>query len=229
MPAPFKRTRTKEINKIAEEVITAVKKELKNKKEDINEVKVDVCLYGHGARPFGSYLPNDYRDVTIKVGTNHWDGLDNHDVSALKNELNKFVSEFDEVVTDGIFFSYGNFTADVEKFPTTFRMFGKPCKEFKTLSKLVEKKYGINLKLTDIYNVRLFGKSGRYDESGERVYVAFNDTMCNELINEIKSFGRKKTKTTITNIDDIDTDYSRKYLTECYGIRKRSISITLGA
>ena len=103
------------------------------------------------------------------------------------------------------------------------------AKEFKTLSKVVEKKYGINLKLTDIYNVRLFGKSGRYDESGERVYVAFNDTMCNELINEIKSFGRKKTKATITNIDDIDTDYSRKYLTECYGIRKRSISITLGA
>ncbi len=32
MPAPFKRTRTKEISKIAEEVITAVKKELKNKK-----------------------------------------------------------------------------------------------------------------------------------------------------------------------------------------------------
>ena len=102
-------------------------------------------------------------------------------------------------------------------------------KRVKILSKLVEKKYGINLKLTDIYNVRLFGKSGRYDESGERVYVAFNDTMCNELINEIKSFGRKKTKATITNIDDIDTDYSRKYLTECYGIRKRSISITLGA
>ena len=33
MPAPFKRTRTKEISKIAEEVITIVKKELKNKKD----------------------------------------------------------------------------------------------------------------------------------------------------------------------------------------------------
>lgn len=229
MPAPFKRTRTKQINEIAEEVISAVKKELKGKKENVNEVKVEVCLYGHGARPFGSYLPNDYRDVTIKVGKNHWDGLDNYDVSALKNELNKFVGEFDEVVTDGVFFSYGNFTADVEKFPTTFRMFGKPCKEFKALYKLVKKKYGISLKLSDLYNVRLFGKSGRYDESGERDYVAFNETMCNAIINEIKSFGRKKTKATITNMDDIDTDYSKKYLTECYGIRKRGISIELGA
>lgn len=229
MPAPFKRTRTKKINEIAEEVISAVKKELKGKKENVNEAKVEVCLYGHGARPFGSYLPNDYRDVTIKVGNNHWDGLDNYDVSTLKNELNKFVGEFDEVVTDGVFFSYGNFTADVEKFPTTFRMFGKPCKEFKALAKLVEKKYGINLKLSDLYNVRLFGKSGRYDESGERDYVAFNETMCNAIINEIKSFGRKRTKATITNIDDIDADYSRKYLTECYGSRKRVISIKLGA
>lgn len=229
MAAPFKRTRTKKINEIAAEVIAAVKKELKGKKDNVNEVKVEVCLYGHGARPFGSYLPNDYRDVTIKVGKNHWDGLDDYDVNMLKYSLEKFVGEFDEVATDGIFFSYGNFTADVENFPTTFRMFGKPCKEFKTLAKLVEKKYGISLKVTDLYNVRLFGKSGRYGESGERVYAAFNETMCSAFINEIKSFGRKKTKATITNMDDIDTDYSERYLTECYGYRKRGLSIKLVA
>lgn len=229
MAAPFKRTNKKSINEIAAEVIAAIKKELKSKKENINEVKVEVCLYGHGARPFGSYLPNDYRDVTIKVGKNHWDGLTDWDVNRLKYELNKFVSEFDEVATDGIFFSYGNFTADVEDFPTTFRMFGKPCKEFKALAKLVEKKYGINIKVTDLYNVRLFGKSGRYGESGNREYAAFNSDMCNSYINEIKSFGRKKTNARITNMDDIDTDYSARYLTECYGSRKRGIEIRLGA
>ena len=225
MAAPFKRTRTKKISEIAAEVVAAIKKEMKTKSGNVKEVEVEVCLYGHGARPFGSYLPNDYRDVSIKVGKNHWDGLDNYDVSALKYELNKHVKEFDNVATEGVFFSYGNFTADVEDFPKTFRMFGKPCKEFKTLAKLVEKKYGITLKVDDLYNVRLFGKSGRYGESGEREYAAFSESLCLSYINEIKSFGRKKTKATITNMDDIDTDYSARYLTECYGYRKRGIEV----
>lgn len=219
MAAPFKRTRVKQISEIAAEVIAAIKKELKAKSGNVKEVDVEVYVYGHGARPFGSYLPNDYRDVTIRVGKNHWDGLDNYDVPVLKHELEKYVKEFDNVVRDGVFFS--------EDFPKTFRMFGKPCKEFKQLAKLVEKKYGIVLKVDDLYNVRLFGKSGRYGESGEREYAAFSETLCLFYINEIKSFGRKKTKATITNMDDIDTDYSARYLTECYGYRKRGIDVKL--
>ena len=225
MAAPFKRTRTKKISEIAVEIIAAINKELKNKSGNTKEVKVEVCLYGHGARPFGQHFPNDYRDISIKVGKNHWDGLDNYDVYTLKCELQKHTNNFDNVVTEGIYFGYGNFTADVEDFPTTFRNFGKPCKEFKQLTKLVEKKYGITLKVDDLYNVRLFGKSGRYEESGEREYAAFSETLCLEYINRIKSFGRKRTKATIENIDDIDTDYSARYLTECYGYRKRGIAI----
>lgn len=225
MPAPFKRTRTKQISEIATEVIAIVKKELKGMNGNVNEVKVEVCLYGHGMRPFGNYSPNDYLDVSIKVGKNHWDGLDKYDVSNLRNELNKYIKDFDNVATEGIFFSYGNFTPDVDAFPTTFRMFGKPCKEFNQLTKLMEKKYGIALKIDDLYRVELFGKSGRYGESGTRAYTAFNPSSCLEYINEIKSFGRKKTTATIANIDDIDTDYSARYLTECYGCRIRGIEV----
>lgn len=227
MAAPFKRSRTKKISEIASEVIAAVKKDLNSQNENVCETKVEVCLMGHGARPFGNYFPNDYRDVTIKVGKSKWEGLDNLDVNALKYELKKYTKEFDGVETDGIFFSYGNFSADVDDFPTTFRKFGKPCKEFKQLAKLVEKKFGVALKLTDLYSVRLFGKSGRYDESGERTYVAFNPNKCLENIDLIKSFGRKRTKMAIENIDDIDTDYSVRYLTECYGNRERGMIISL--
>ena len=225
MAAPFKRTRTLSLDEIAAQVIAEIRKQLQAQNENVKEVKVDVCLYGHGARPFGSYLPNDYRDVMIKVGNAHWDGLDNYDVLTLKTLLDRSVKDFDNVERDDIFFGYGSFSADVENFPTTFRMLGKPCKAFNKLAKLVERKYGVSLKPTELYNVRLFGKSGRYGESGEREYVAFNESECNELIDFIKSFGRKRTTFAILNRDDIDTDYSARYLTECYGYRKRTISI----
>lgn len=227
MSAPFKRTRTLKITEIANEVISAIKKELSSKKDNINESKVEVILMGHGARPFGSYLPTDYRDITIKVGNTRWNGLDDYDVRALGYELNKRLNEFDNVEKEGLFFSYGNFTPDVEDFPTTFRMFGKPCKEYQQLSKLMEKKYGITLKVDELYIVNLFGKRGQYNESGKRDYTAFNKNRCEKYINNIKSFGRKKTNASIKNVDDIDTDYSIRYETECYGQRERGIIITL--
>lgn len=225
MPAPFKKSNSKKISEIAKEVISAVKKTLSAMDENVNEVKVEVCLLGHGARPFGSYLPNDYRDITIKVGKDHWEGLDDFDVSRLKYELDKYVKDFDNVSTEGIYLSFGNFTPDVDNFPTTFMKFGKPCKEFKELSKLVSKKFGITLKVDDLYTVRLFGKSGRYGESGKRNYVAYSGNTCTKLIAEIKSFGRKKTTAKMVITDDIDTDYSERYLTECYGSRKRELKI----
>jgi hypothetical protein len=227
MAAPFKRTRTKEIDVIVKEIIASIRKEMRSQHGNIKEVKVDVCLYGHGARPFGNYLPTDYRDVSIKVGSKEWNGLDNRDVFSLKYKLEDYTKEFDNVGTNDIFFSYGNFTPDVDDFPTTFRMFGKPCKEFKELAKLVNKKYGIILKIDDVYNVRLFGKGNQYGESGEREYAAFNETICAEYINKIKSFGRKKTIAKIGNNDDIDTDLSSRYLCECYGYRKHGLDIKL--
>lgn len=225
MAAPFKRSRTKTIAQIANEVINEVKKDLKGQDENVCETHVEVCIIGHGARPFGNYFPNDYCDVTIKVGKTKWEGLDKYDVSALKYELGKYTKEFDGVETQDVFFTYGNFTPDVDAFPCVFRKFGKPCKEFEQLAKLVEKKYGNTLAITDLYHVSLFGKNGEYRESGERQYAAFNGKKCLECIEKIKSFGRKKTKMEIVNVDDIDTDYSAKYLTECYGVRERELSV----
>lgn len=225
MAAPFKRTRTMKITEIANEVISAVKNEISKKTDDVRETKVEVILCGHGARPFGNYLPYDYRDVKIKVGKQEWGGLDDYDVRMLKNELNKHVGEFDNVVTEDVFFSYGNFTPDIPEFPTKFRMLMKPCKEFVELTKLVERKYGVRLKVDDLYKVRLFGKSGRYGESGERYYTAFNPKACIDIIDYIKAFGGANTEFSIHNYDDIDTDYSARHLTECYGFRERSIMI----
>ena len=60
------------VSEIAAEVIAEVRRQLSAKDGDIREVTIEVSLIGHGARPFGNYLPNDYRDVTIRVGKAHW-------------------------------------------------------------------------------------------------------------------------------------------------------------
>ena len=127
MAAPFKRSRTKTITQIANEVINEVKKDLKGQDENVCETHVEVCIIGHGARPFGNYFPNDYCDVTIKVGKTKWEGLDKYDVSTLKYELEKHTKDFDGIETQDVFFTYGNFTPDVDAFPCVFRKFGKPC------------------------------------------------------------------------------------------------------
>ena len=226
MAAPFKRTRTKKVSEIAQEVIAEVKNLLRTQEGDIKEVSVEVHLVGHGARPFGQHFPNDYRDITIKVGKSKWDGLDDYDVRSLKYALDRYVSEFDGVERKDVFFGWGNFTPDIEGFPCAFRSFGKPCRAFTTLSKLVAKKYGITLKVSDLYSVRLFGKRGVYDESGERVYLAFRNSACQSLIDGIKAWGRKRTKASIVNNDNVEgLEYSIRYETECYGTRTRTIKV----
>lgn len=84
------------------------------------------------------------------------------------------------------------------------------------------------LKLEAAYSVQLFGKRGRYDESGDRFYYHKRAEMqqaLSEIIEYIKQQGR-----TIRNVrswrdDDIETGYSRAYETECYGCRRDYVSI----
>ena len=197
-------------------------------KEAIAEANVEVSLMGHGDRPCGSSpSKGDYRDVTVAVGDTKWSGLGLADMYRLKGELAKYSHLFDNVATKDLYFSYGNFTPDVEGFPVAFRKFSEPCDEFKELSKLVMERYGMKLKVDDLYEVSLFGKSGRYGESGERRYTAFDKLECRRCINEIKSYGNRKTVAAIRNFDDIDTMHSRTYLTECYGDRRRSLDINI--
>lgn len=226
MAAPFKRTNTLKASELAAQILAEVSKQLERQTTNIKEVQVEVHLIGHGARPFGDYFPNDYRDIKIKVGKTEWCGLDVTDVARLQPLLTSAMEHFDNVETKDIFFSYGNFTPDVAAFPATFRMLGTPCKSFKELAKIVEKKYHFTIKPTDLYNVGLFGKSGLYNESGARSYTAFDERKCNRLIKNIKSFGRKRTTCAIVTNDYIDTDYSERYLTECYGHRCKTLKIS---
>ena len=110
-------------------------------------------------------------------------------------------------------------------YPKFIRKMGRPCKEFKELQKLVQKKYGIDLKLTTLYEADLSGKKGWYDED-ERLYTAYNPEECIKLIERIKAYGRKRTKCQIKTFDDIDTEYASRYELDNNGMRYVSLVIT---
>ena len=189
--APTK-TRNKskqEIEKIVNNLIKAIKKAADGQKDkDVCEVKVEVSQIGHGARPFGNYLPNDYIDFEIKVvgEYNHTEykesGLGKYDINDIANGL-KNVKGY-EIENADLYFSYGNFTPDMV-FPSYFRKFKKPCKEFNQLTKLVAKKYGIELKVTTL---KIYDK-----------YMAYDSNACQKEIDYIKSFGKKPTMCAVTN------------------------------
>ena len=182
MVAPKKlSTRTREQNiSIANGIIKIACSCLKDKKKDVVEVEVDVNMVGHGLRPFGTHFPNDFIDFSISVNNGAYkvDGLGSGDVALIGKLLkNSLMGEF-EIEDKDLYFSYGNFTPDMV-FPTYFRRFGKPCKEFKELAKIVKRKCGVELKPSSL-------------KIGSAAWTAYCPTACEEYINDIKSYGRKE-------------------------------------
>ena len=185
MAAPFstKSHTTAEIEKISNEI----KETIKNTQWDGNDVlkvelRIDVC--GHGVRPFGDYANGAYRDFSISIGRKEWNGLTKADLMAIGKSI-KNIDGF-EVESKDMYVEYGN-----------------ACDEWGELRKLVSKKYGIKLNVKDLYLVRMSGTI-KDQEVGERTYIAYAPYRCNQLIDKIKSFGRKRTTCEIVTIDDFE-------------------------
>lgn len=203
-------------DKNVKQIISAIKKALK---QDCNvpQVKIEV----------ENTSLNGYT-CDIFIGEQEWRELGGSTMTALKNAI-KEIKGISVVEDKDIYFGrcMWDSSPSIAKFPTLICKFGKPCKEFNQLAKLVLKKYGINLGIKDLYSVHLFGKCGRYSESGSRNYnIAYNSATCQRYIDYIKSFGRKKTTCKIVADDDMeDLEHSRIALTECYGYRTMRLRI----
>ena len=121
--------RTSIVNNIVKGILSSMREQSGN---DIREVGLKVYEVGHGKRPFGTHFPNDYIDFSIEVvGKTTIKELGSRDIYLIRNELanNPSLKKFD-VETKDIFFGYGNFTPDIEAFPTIFRKFkNKAVKE----------------------------------------------------------------------------------------------------
>ena len=181
-PTKYSTKTNEEIKKIVNDLIKAIRKSTKEQSaNDASEVKVEVFQIGHGIRPFGNHTEGSYIDFTIEikdvynVPTFKVEGLGRQDLNKVADHLRTDVKGYD--VEDGdLFFYYGNFTPDMT-FPTYFRKFKRPCKEYNALKSLLKRKCGMELKMAD----RRIGHT----------FTAYNPTTCNEYITLIKSYGRK--------------------------------------
>ena len=200
MPAPFSTKDHKDwqIKNIADEIKSAI---LAKAEGQDGLIKVDLTygVHGHGLRPWGNYGPGAYRDIFISVNGKEWAGLTKQDITSIKRVLK----------VDGFEVKMGDFCTEVYEWsptievPCSFIKFGEPCKEFKELQKLVSKKYGIDLKPQDLYLVRMSGTILNREVS-DRTYIAYAPHRCNQLIKQIKDFGRKHTTCKIVTIDDFE-------------------------
>lgn len=181
-PTKYSTKTNEEIKKIVNDLIKAIRKFTKEQSaNDASEVKVEVVQVGHGFRPFGDHAEGSYIDFTIQikdeynVPTFKAEGLGRQDLNKVADHLRNDVKGYD-VEEGDLFFSYGNFTPDMT-FPTYFRKFKRPCKEYNALKSLLKRKCGMELKMSDL-------RIGH-------TFTAYNPTMCNEYIALIKSYGRK--------------------------------------
>lgn len=181
-PTKYSTKTNEEIKDIVKNLIKEIGKLTKEQSaNDASEVKVEVVQVGHGIRPFGNHTEGSYIDFSVmikdvyNVPTFKAEGLGRQDLNKVADHLRTDVKGYD--VEDGdLFFYYGNFTPDMT-FPTYFRKFKKPCKEYNALKSLLKRKCGMELKMADL-------RIGH-------TFTAYNPTMCNEYIALIKSYGRK--------------------------------------
>lgn len=222
MSAPIRRTRTKnddELNAIAKEIVSYLNEFAKRKEQqhaNVSTLRMNAYYVGHGARPFGSYLPNDYIDFCFTYGRQSVKDLSYNDLATILRLLN---ASLPEAISSAkiIFEEFEGLTI-----PKVITILGEPCKEFKTLVAYLKRNCNKEVTPTTFYSVRLFGKRSVYDESGERNYMCFNPKWCEETLDEAKKAKKRwhKVSFKVKEHDDIDTEYSSYYETECYGLRE---------
>ena len=111
---------------------------------------------------------------------------------------------------------------------TLFRrvqVFSKPCKEFITLSKYIDKYANFTLDDLAVFNVRVCGKRSSWSDSGKYYYLCYNSELCKSILDDIrKNKGSKDTlnvsvEETFSHGDDEDYRCAMHMESEWYGER----------
>lgn len=105
----------------------------------------------------------------------------------------------------------------------------KPCKEYKQLQKWLAKYGNFNLKDYELYSVELFGKRGRYDESGMKEFLCHQPSRCKKALETLRNARTSGCTMSIKLENDDHGNYeeSVRYETEYYGVRYRVMNVTI--
>ena len=112
-------------------------------------------------------------------------------------------------------------------------IFGKPCKEFKELNKILVKNGIKNIGDLDVFSVGICGKRSSYGDSGKYYYLCYQPKMCLSIIDYIKSnkgkFGviKAEVKEYLDYGDDVDYEIAQYQESEWYGKRGNNITISI--
>lgn len=152
-----------------------------------------------------------------------FEGWDNITATQLENIGTFMMPYFNgyEINMEKYYFGYGLY-GETAMFPRYVRKMGTPCKEFKELARLVKRKYNIDLTPSTLYDVELFNDGHQTFECW-RDYTAYKPDKCQEFIDTIKSYGRKRTKCEIKERENINVS---KYDIETNGWKYVELVIT---
>jgi hypothetical protein len=124
---------------------------------------------------------------------------------------------------------------DMYDTPIIFRrleIFGKPCKEFNALNKMLVKNGAREIGKLDVNSVRICGKRSCYDECGNYRYLCFSPKDCTTITEAIKKDRKRGWKLSVSikpyvnHGDEYDYEIAMYQESEWYGTMGNEIEVT---
>lgn len=112
-------------------------------------------------------------------------------------------------------------------------IFGKSCKEFKELNKILTKHGSKEIGCLDVYSVSICGKRSSYSDCGKYYYLCHDTKKCLQIIDYIKdNKGRNgvikvEVKEFLNKGDEEDYRIAQYQESEWYGVRGNELSLTI--
>lgn len=221
------------VAKIVNELVDYLKTRIKNEQNDTFDVEfyIEYCRRDDKK---GFMLGSSFNsNLTPMLSEYDFRNM----IAILISQINKMkhIRGFGDIaiLTEEVNISEG-WRSNYFKFPKRVVLLSKPCKEFISLSKYLEKYCGVTINICDIYQVCIGGKRGRiYGEDSSREYLAYKPNRCKYLLDELRKYRNSNDKVIVSqiqqvdDIDDLSLQYSIKYETEFDGIRRSQIEITI--
>lgn len=222
------------MSKKSEEILTFIKSELSKQKSNGAKnctIKLEVYM-----------CPNGICVTSNRISDYFAEDLGEYQFTELNKELIKGLEElkllkgWNSLVwdTDEINAATSLYYNSYVSYPKTISLLPKPCKEFLSLSKYLEKYCGKKLEMQDIYGVVIGGKRGRvYGEDSNRYYLAHSPNKCSNLLEELRKCRGTKDIISISqikqedDIDEWDLKVSINNETEFSGVRHKLCEVTI--